>query len=122
MNLTTAIATCFKKYVTFVGRAPRSEYWYFYLFTVLALIGALLMDSMINPQLGEISLLYLITALALFLPSLSVAVRRLHDIDRSGWWLLLLLLPLIGAIVMIIWVCQGGTQGENKYGGNPLAA
>lgn len=122
MNLTTAIAKCFKKYVTFVGRAPRSEYWYFYLFYVLALIGSLLMDSMINPQLGEMSLLYLITALVLFLPSLSVAVRRLHDIDRSGWWLLLLLLPLIGAIVMIIWVCKGGTQGENKYGGNPLAA
>jgi uncharacterized membrane protein YhaH (DUF805 family) len=100
-----AIKICFSKYVDFNGRASRPEYWWFFLFSFIV--------SILTMALPIVSL---IAALAFFLPSLAVAVRRLHDIDKSGWWLLLLLLPLVGFIVLIVFLCQGGTQGQNRFG------
>ena len=122
MNLTTAIKTCFSKYASFEGRASRSEYWFFVLFTIVACIAAMVTDSLIGSSIdGEAyGFIYLLTALALFVPSISVGVRRLHDTDRSGWWYWLFLLPLIGGIVLLVWFCQRGSVGENQYGGDPL--
>ncbi len=110
MNIGQAIGTCFGKYAVVEGRASRSEYWYWMLFSVL--ICAVL--STIFPLLG------LIFALAIFFPSISVFVRRMHDTGRSGWWFFLSFIPLIGSIVLIIFAIQKGTEGDNRYGPSPL--
>ncbi len=111
MDFVTAIKACFTKYVGFAGRAPRSEYWYFTLFLIVVSIalGAAGLD-----QVGNFF------SLVTLLPSLAVGVRRLHDTDRSGWWLLLLLVPLVGMIVLIVWFVKSGTQGANRFGDDPL--
>jgi uncharacterized membrane protein YhaH (DUF805 family) len=107
MNFTDSIKTCLtKKYVDFNGRASRSEYWWFFLFCII--IG--IIASMINETL------YYIVVLALLLPSISVAVRRLHDIDMSGWWFLLNLIPIIGFLILLFLYCSKGTPGPNRFG------
>lgn len=103
-----------KQYVNFEGRARRQEYWMYILFYFIFYVGALIIDSVIG--LGLIALIY---SLALLLPSISVAARRLHDTGRSGWWQLIALIPLIGAIVLIVFMVQDSTPGDNKYGPNP---
>ena len=122
-----AIDSCFKKYTTFTGRANRSEYWFFYLFIIL-----LLFLSSFNEALQEIlfkilfkghyesteSLIFL-PMLATYLPSLAVQVRRLHDIGKSGWWISIGFIPLIGWIWMIVLMCLPSQEGDNKYGVNP---
>ncbi len=108
MMFQDAIKTCFKKYADFSGRAMRSEYWWFALFSMITSFILL----MIDPS----ETLYLIFSLAVLLPSLAVGARRLHDIDRSGWWLLLSLVPLVGIIVLIVWFCTKGTPGTNRFG------
>lgn len=132
MNFTDAVKSCLSKYVTFSGRASRSEFWYFWLFSLLVMIVAMILDgilgtsfTMADPATGieqnvGYGYLYALTGLALLLPSLAVAVRRLHDTDRSGWWLLIGLIPLIGAIVLLVWYVSKGTPGENRYGHDPL--
>lgn len=121
MDFSTAVRTCFQKFVTFSGRAQRSEFWYFVLFNligsfVLGLIDALLFGwASDDPQV-----LNAIFSLVMFLPSLSVAVRRLHDTDRSGWWWWIILIPLIGWIILIIWYATKGTDGPNRFGPDPL--
>ncbi|OOH89288.1 hypothetical protein BMT54_06885 [Pasteurellaceae bacterium 15-036681] len=118
-----------KKYATFTGRARRKEYWFFMLFNMIASIVLSVIDVAIGTidyqsGLGIISGIY---TLAVFIPSLAVTVRRLHDTGRSGWWLLITLLPLIGLIVLLVFMCmdsQSGnaldsTTGSNKYGENP---
>ena len=120
MNFTTAVRTCFNKYVTFSGRATRPEYWYFILFLFVGGIVAGLADAMIfgvEDDSGE--LLSILFSLATFLPSIAVGVRRLHDIGRSGWWLLIGLVPLIGAIVLIVWFATKSQDGGNDYGPDP---
>ena len=113
MDLTTAIATCFHKYVDFTARALRSEYWYWVLFNILAQIVATIIDVII---FGNSSILVAIVSLGLLLPSIAVGVRRLHDTDRSGWWLLIGFVPLVGAIILIVFMCQRGTAGPNRFG------
>jgi uncharacterized membrane protein YhaH (DUF805 family) len=103
-----------KQYVNFEGRARRREYWMYILFYFIFYVGAVIIDYVIG--LGLIALIY---SLALLLPSISVAARRLHDTGRSGWWQLLALIPLIGAIIVIIFLVQDSTPGDNKYGPNP---
>jgi uncharacterized membrane protein YhaH (DUF805 family) len=115
MNFQTAVSTCLSKYANFQGRALRSEYWYFVLFLFIVDIVAYLIDMGIFGR----PLLYGLASLALLLPSLAVGVRRLHDTDRSGWWLLISFIPLIGAIVLIVWFCTQGTQGPNRFGEEP---
>jgi uncharacterized membrane protein YhaH (DUF805 family) len=119
MDFSQAIKTCLNKYATFSGRAQRSEYWYFFLFLVIANIVASVLDSVI---FGDIPVLYLIATLALLVPSIAAGVRRLHDTDKSGWWLLLGLIPFVGAIVLIVLLCQRGTVGTNQFGPDPLQA
>ena len=117
MGFGEAIASVFGKYATFSGRASRSEYWYFLLFYLLVNIGANFVASgpvWYGPGAGG-PLLALIP-LAFFLPSIAVAVRRLHDIDRTGWWLLIAFIPVIGAIVLLVFACTAPSPGQNRYG------
>lgn len=132
MTFSESIRTCFSKFVTWQGRAVRSEYWYFVLFCVLSQIAAAVIDGvlgtgfkMTNPMTGMeqsagYGWVYVLTTLALFLPSLAVLVRRLHDTDHSGWWYWFVLVPLIGVIMIIVWLCSRGTSGNNNFGSDPL--
>jgi uncharacterized membrane protein YhaH (DUF805 family) len=87
------------------------------LFSVIGVLVTAIIDRALR-----ITVAYPLFGLATFLPGLAVAVRRLHDIDRTGWWILLALIPLVGAIVLIIWYCTKGTDGPNRFGPNPLPA
>ena len=118
MGFTEAIESGFRRYATFSGRAPRSEFWYFQLFIVLITIVSGLVDEL----LVGYELLSLIFGLLTFLPAVSVTVRRLHDIGRTGWWWWIWLIPVVGLIVIVVFGCTKGTLGENKYGHDPLAA
>jgi len=108
-----AISTCFRKYVTFSGRANRPEFWWFMLFIWLGGIVASIVDSAV---LGDRGILSSIFGLGVLLPSIAVTVRRLHDTDRSGWWYFLSLIPLVGIIILIVWFCGRGTPGRNRFG------
>ena len=112
---------CLQHYADFTGRARRSEYWYFVLFNFIVSILIGLSLGGIAGRLNVPALVYLVHlwSLAVFIPSLAVSVRRLHDIGRSGWWLLLSLIPLVGAIILIIWHCTDSQPGANQYGPNP---
>ena len=123
MNFLDAIKSGFSNYVNFSGRAIRSEYWYWTLF-VFVLVGVLgIIDEWLNPGLsmGAFSIFNGLVSLALFLPGLAVSVRRLHDIDRTGWWLLLSF-TVIGIVLLIVWACQPGTSGPNRFGPDPMPA
>jgi len=111
MDFQLAIKTCFSKYADFSGRAARPEYWWFFLFTVIVYFVTSVVDGVIG-----IPLLNWIAMLALLLPGLAVGARRLHDMDYSGWWLLLALVPVIGSIALIVWFCMPGTAGANRFG------
>ena len=102
----------FKNYVNFEGRATRPEYWWFVL--AYAIVNIIL--SLI-PRVGTI--LSGILGLAVLIPSIGVGVRRLHDINKSGWWYLLILIPLVGAIILIVWFVKPSDNGENQYGERP---
>jgi len=117
MNFTQAITSGFQNYVNFRGRAARSEFWYWTLFSVIASIVGALIDSVLG-TLG-LSLVQNLVGLALFLPGLAVSVRRLHDLDRTGWWMLIAL-TVIGIILLIVWDCMRGTPGPNRFGPDPL--
>jgi uncharacterized membrane protein YhaH (DUF805 family) len=121
MSFQDAIRTCLQKYVDFTGRARRSEYWFFFLFSALAgLVGAIL-DAIFGLRSGIYSGTGPIEGLihlALLLPSLAVGVRRLHDTGRSGWWLLIGLIPIVGWIILLVFFVQD-SQPDNKYGPNP---
>jgi uncharacterized membrane protein YhaH (DUF805 family) len=117
MNFTQAISSGFSNYVNFSGRAIRSEYWYWVLFVCLAEVVTSIVDYAIGFNLTTG-----LFGLAVLLPGIAVSVRRLHDLDRSGWWLFLGVIPLIGAIVLIVWFCSRGTVGPNRFGPDPLAA
>lgn len=101
-----------KKYVQFQGRASRPEYWWF---TLCNVVAALIL-AMLDKGLGTGALLGTIYGLAVFLPSLGVAVRRLHDTGRTGWWLLIGLIPILGTIVLIIFFVQRSQEGPNRFG------
>jgi len=116
MEFGEAIRSGFRNYATFSGRAPRSEFWWFFLFTFLVNIAGNVVDA----ATGGAGLINLAVALGLFLPSRAMAVRRLHDTDRSGWWYLIILIPLIGLIVLLVWFVTRGTAGPNRFGPDPL--
>jgi uncharacterized membrane protein YhaH (DUF805 family) len=112
-----------KKYAVFSGRARRREYWFFVLFNVIISIVLAIIDTMLGMQVGTgVGILSLIYSLAVLIPALAVSVRRLHDIDRTGWWLLIAFVPLIGVLVLLIFALIAGTAGDNKYGPDPKAA
>jgi uncharacterized membrane protein YhaH (DUF805 family) len=120
MGFGESISTVFRNYVNFEGRAPRSEFWYWVLFYILAAIVASIIDYAIASG-ATVRPLTTLLGLACFLPYLAVDIRRLHDIDRSGWWLLIVLIPLVGGIVLLVWFCMAGTGGPNRFGPDPLA-
>jgi len=110
-----------KKYTVFSGRAQRAEYWYFVLFNMIVGVALSMIDQAtgtLDPDSG-VGLLGGLYSLAVLLPSLAVAVRRLHDTGRSGWWMFILLIPLIGVIALLIFFVQDSQDGSNEYGNNP---
>jgi uncharacterized membrane protein YhaH (DUF805 family) len=113
MGPVEAVQTCFRKYVDFSGRATRPEYWWFFLFDIVVSVVLALVDPT--------GILYLIVVLGLFLPGLTVSFRRLHDTGHSGWWILISLIPLIGAIWLLVLLVRQGDAGPNKYGPPPSA-
>ncbi|MEV6670024.1 DUF805 domain-containing protein [Streptomyces sp. NPDC051162] len=104
-----------KKYTVFTGRAHRTEFWMFTLISVLISIVLAVIDT----ALGTKPLLGVLYSLAVLLPSLAVGARRLHDTNRTGWWLLISLIPIIGGIVLIVFWALPGTPGDNSYGPPP---
>jgi len=113
-----------KKYAIFNGRARRKEYWYYYLFYMLIYIVLIIIDVVAGTFSAEagMGLLSGIYTIAVLIPSIAVGVRRLHDTNRSGWWLLIGLIPIIGAIVLIVFLASDSKPEENQYGPNPKAA
>ena len=133
--MTQAVTSVLSKYATFSGRAARSEYWWWALAYILILIvlgviernllgsGSLettAADGEVGVSVG-LGLLGGLWSLATLVPGIAVIARRLHDIDRSGWWQLIALIPLIGWLILIVWLCKRGTAGENRFGADPLA-
>ncbi len=111
MTFVESVKICFRKYAEFRGRASRSEYWWFSLFLLLLYVVAAVLGNriLIAASLGTI------------LPAISVFVRRLHDVGRSGWWYWIYLVPLVGTIVLLVWCCKKGTVGPNDYGPDPFS-
>lgn len=107
-----------KQYAVFSGRARRTEYWMFVLCNVIVMLLLGMVDKLIG---GDNELISSIYSLAVLLPSLAVAARRLHDTDRSTWWLLLGLIPIIGTLVLIYFMVCNGQQGPNRFGDDPKA-
>ena len=113
-----------KKYAVFSGRSQRKEYWFFVLFSLIVTLVLSLVDSSVGlfdveAGVGLLSGLY---SLAVLVPSIAVGVRRLHDTGRSGWWLLISLVPLIGVIVLIVLMALDSEPGDNRFGPNPKGA
>ncbi|NJS35906.1 MAG: DUF805 domain-containing protein [Brachymonas sp.] len=109
MDIKTAVVTCLTKYVDFDGRASRSEYWWFFLFQFITIIVL----SVVLSILGTIA------SLALLLPGIAAGVRRLHDIGKSGWWLLICFVPFIGILILIYFMVQGSQSESNNWGAPP---
>jgi uncharacterized membrane protein YhaH (DUF805 family) len=121
MDFATAVKTVFGKYATFSGRARRSEYWWWVLFIVVVTIvlGIIEVGVLGLAEFQPISGLF---SLATIIPSIAVAARRLHDLDKSGWWQLIAFIPLIGWIILIYWYVQPGMRGPNRFGEDPMGA
>ena len=120
MNSFEYFKKCFRQYATFKGRARRAEYWYFVLYGWLISLAATAVDMLtfgVNEE--GMGLLGAIYSLVVFIPSLAVGVRRMHDTGRSGWVLLLGLIPVIGWVLVIVYSCQDSQPGNNKWGDNP---
>jgi uncharacterized membrane protein YhaH (DUF805 family) len=113
MTMQEAVRSVLSKYATFEGRAARSEFWWWFLAIIIASIVAGLIDGLLFPNMQLLSLLL---GLAIIVPNLAVGARRLHDIDRTGWWLLIGLLPIIGTLVLLWFFIQKGTDGTNRFG------
>ena len=130
MSFVESVRTCFSKYVTFSGRAARSEFWWFVLFVFATQIVLSWVDIALwgTTEVGpgsiagstDTPILSGLFGLATLLPMISVAVRRLHDRDKSGWWYWLGLIPLVGFIILIVWFATEGTRGANRFGADPL--
>tara|TARA_B100000029_G_C17181830_1_gene817263 strand:- start:170 stop:541 length:372 start_codon:yes stop_codon:yes gene_type:complete len=116
MDLQNSIKTCcVKKYANFNGRASRSEFWWFQLFYIIVIFVAVIFDSMYVDNSQAMGPVELISTLILLLPAISVTARRLHDVGRSGWWMLVAI-TVIGLIPLFIWYVSVGTKSKNKYG------
>lgn len=106
----------FRNYANFEGRARRSEYWFFVLFNIVVSLLLFILVILI-PYLGIIA--YFIYTLGIIIPNLALIVRRLHDTNRSGWSFLFTLIPLLGGIIVFIFMVEEGTHGPNRYGPDP---
>jgi len=109
-----------KNYAQFDGRSRRSEYWYFFLFNVIVAVVLGVVDGVLRKILG-FGMFGMLYGLAVLVPGVAVSIRRLHDTDRSGWWLLLAFVPIVG--FLLIWfMAQESNAGTNRYGQNPRLA
>ncbi len=104
------------KYAQFDGRAQREEYWMYFLFYIISYIVVAFVSYILH-----MPFLVVIFILAILMPSIAITTRRLHDINRSGWWQLLGLIPIIGGIILLIWYVTDSDSGSNQYGPNPKA-
>lgn len=136
MNMIEAVKSVYSNYVNFSGRARRAEFWWFYLFYMIVNIILSIVDSTLFGTVTESGSLSTgdynysaetdtpifsgLFALASLLPTIAVGVRRLHDIGRKGWWLLIAFIPIVGIIVLIVWCATGGDRGGNDYGPDPI--
>jgi uncharacterized membrane protein YhaH (DUF805 family) len=111
MPIVDAVKTCLSKYVTFSGRASRAEFWYWFLGYIIVAIVAGIIDAYVTS--GVLICIVLVGAM---LPSLAVTVRRLHDVDKSGWYYFIQLIPIVGPILLLIALCKMGTAGPNQFG------
>jgi uncharacterized membrane protein YhaH (DUF805 family) len=114
----------YKRYFDFQGRANRKEYWLFVLVYFIQVMAAVLIDSIVfGTALGQgLPITYFLVLALNIIPAISVSMRRLHDTNRTGWWLLISLIPIIGAIVFFIFTLLPGTPGVNRFGAQPGAA
>ena len=130
MSFVEAIKSAYRNYVNFSGRSQRSAYWWWVLFQCITGILIALAEgggsfSSGNGSFsagvtgGPISLIWMLVNL---LPGIAVSIRRLHDLDKSGWWLLVAFIPLVGAIILLVWFCSKGTTGTNRFGSDPLGS
>lgn len=119
MNFPRAVASGFKKYAIFSGRATRSEFWYWILFYLLGAIAVGILDEILfsgRTVVGDRGPIELVYDVIFFLPNWSIQARRLHDVDRSGWWQLISL-TIVGLIYpLLFWFCKKGTDGPNRFG------
>ena len=119
MSIMDATKSCFQQYVGFSGRASRSEYWFFYLSFVVAAMGMLVLTVVsafvLDALAGLMGMLTMVTYLGFFLPMLSVTVRRLHDLGKSGWMFLVVLIPIVGGILLLVWFVSDGQPHDNAY-------
>ncbi|PWE16517.1 DUF805 domain-containing protein [Marinicauda salina] len=119
MTFVEAVKAVYSNYVGFEGRAERSEFWWFFLFYILAYWLLLLIEAGVLGGPGALPGLF---ALATLLPALGVSVRRLHDTGKSGWWILLGFIPIVGAIILIIFYVQPSNPGSNQFGESPVGS
>jgi uncharacterized membrane protein YhaH (DUF805 family) len=109
-----SVRTVFQRYATFTGRSRRPEYWWFVLFNIIVSLALAIISAILFPS--EADILGGIYNLAILLPSLAVGVRRLHDLGRTGWWLLIGIVPIVGIIVLIVFFATKGEENDNEYG------
>ena len=111
----------FENYANFNGRARRSEYWYYTLATILISVILRILEYVcgLTFGIGELGILRGVYSLAVFIPGLAVMIRRLHDVGKSGWFLFILIIPLVGVIWLFIVLCTEGDDGTNEYGSDP---
>jgi uncharacterized membrane protein YhaH (DUF805 family) len=120
MNFGQAVLSVLGNYATFVGRACRSEYWYWTLFAMVVVVCLSILDTAVFSQIlwKPLSTIF---GLAILLPAIAVTARRLHDINKSGWWMLVVLIPVVGWIILLVWEIRKGDGGDNRFGHDPLA-
>ena len=118
MVFTQAISSGFSNYVNFSGRSGRSEYWYWVLFNLLGSIGIVVIGTVLSLMVAEIvgTVLIGLFFVALLIPNFAVMIRRLHDLDKSGWWWLVNFIPFIGALIFLYFMVQPSDEDENRFG------
>jgi uncharacterized membrane protein YhaH (DUF805 family) len=116
MTFSEAVKSGFDHYADFSGRASRPAYWWWFLFGILVGLAANIIDAII----GSFGVISGLAGLALLIPGLAVSVRRFHDIDKSGWWILIFIIPIVGFVLWLIWFTREGDAGENQYGPPPV--
>ena len=125
MTFIDSIKTCFKKYITIKGRAPRSEYWWFQAMFVPFFLFVVIMSEAENLESSSeliiwFYLLCFVIVIISLIPVITVTIRRFHDTNKSGWYFLLGFIPLVGSLIVTVMMIPEGTKGKNKYGPNPL--
>ncbi len=117
-----APALFFKNYVKFEGRSSRGAYWWFFLANVIVSFVLGFIDGTLGLYAGGVGTLGGLWTLAILIPSIAIGMRRLHDIDKSGWWLLIAFIPLVGVIWLIVLFCQPGKRADTQFGGPDVGA